>query len=85
MYEVFGSHSSPDPLKVEFPEALDHALATRVLAVKDPVEGTTTVDREETRWRFSPSTSWRKGTYEISVPGILEDLRCTRPSMSTRR
>jgi hypothetical protein len=35
------------------PEALDHALATRVLAVKDPrgnvVEGTTTVDREETR------------------------------------
>jgi hypothetical protein len=67
-----------DPLTVEFPEALDHALATRVLAVKDPqgrvVEGTTLVDREETRWRFSPSSSWRTGMYEISVPGILEDL-----------
>lgn len=72
------SAGTTDSLTVEFPEPLDHALTMRVLAVKDArgsmVEGTTTVDREETRWRFSPSTSWQVGTYQISVPGILEDL-----------
>ena len=65
-------------LTVEFPEALDHALATRVLGVKDArgrlVEGTIAVDREETRWSFTPIAPWREGAYEISVPGILEDL-----------
>lgn len=65
-------------LTVEFPEALDHALATRVLAVKDAqgklVEGTIAVDREERRWSFTPNAAWRDGAYEISVPGILEDL-----------
>ena len=65
-------------LIVEFPEALDHALATRVLTVKDatgqPVEGTVAVDHEETRWSFTPEAAWRDGAYEISVPGILEDL-----------
>ena len=47
-------------------------------AVKDAqgrlVEGTIAVDREETRWSFTPSAAWRDGAYEISVPGILEDL-----------
>jgi hypothetical protein len=61
-----------DPLTVEFPEALDHALATRVLAVKDPrgnvVEGTTTVDREETRWRFSSSTRGARGRTRSACP-----------------
>ena len=65
-------------LTVEFPEPLDHALATRILAVKDAqgrlVEGTIAVDREETRWSFTPSAAWRDGAYEIRVPGILEDL-----------
>lgn len=65
-------------LTVDFPEALDHALATRVLAVKDAqgrlVEGAIAVTREETRWSFTPTAAWRDGTYEIVVPGILEDL-----------
>jgi hypothetical protein len=67
-----------EALTVEFPEPLDQALATRVLAVKDArgklVDGTIVVDREETRWSFTPSAAWRAGGYEISVPGILEDL-----------
>jgi hypothetical protein len=72
------SSGTSRPLTVEFPEALDHALAMRVLAVRDSrgntVDGTITVDREETRWSFAPATPWREGGYEISVPGILEDL-----------
>jgi hypothetical protein len=65
-------------LTLDFPEALDQALLTRILTVKDAagnfVEGRVTVEREETRWRFTPSGAWSAGAYEISVPGILEDL-----------
>jgi hypothetical protein len=65
-------------LTVDFPEPLDHALMTRVLTVKDAagnaVEGTVAAERAETRWSFTPNTAWRPGNYEVSVPGILEDL-----------
>jgi hypothetical protein len=65
-------------LTVDFPEALDHALVTRLLAVKDaqgrPIKGTIAVNREETRWSFTPAAAWISGAYEIIVPGILEDL-----------
>jgi hypothetical protein len=69
-------------LTVDFLEALDHALVSRLLAVKDAqgqlVKGTIAVDREETRWSFTPSAAWRDGAYEITAPGILEDLAGNR-------
>jgi hypothetical protein len=65
-------------LTLDFPEALDQALLSRVLTVKDAagnfVDGKVAVEREETRWSFTPSAAWRPGAYEIGVPGILEDL-----------
>jgi hypothetical protein len=65
-------------VSIDFPETLDHALLSRILSVKDAagnvVDGTVAVERGETRWSFTPRTAWRAGAYEISVPGILEDL-----------
>lgn len=69
-------------LTVDFAEALDHALVSRLLTVKDAqgrlVKGMIMVDREETRWRFTPAAAWRDGAYEIAVPGLLEDLAGNR-------
>lgn len=61
-----------------FPEALDHALPSRVLSVQDAqgrvIDGNRAVSEAETRWSFTPKSAWRPGGYRISVPGILEDL-----------
>jgi hypothetical protein len=69
-------------LTVDFSEVLDHALVTRLLAVKDVqgrlVKGTIAIDLDETRWRFTPAAAWRDGAYEIIVPGMLEDLAGNR-------
>jgi len=74
------------PLLVEFPEPMDHGLLMRVLEVMDPqgnfVEGSIQVDRDETRWRFTPDEPWRTGDYSLSVDTTLEDLagnRLNRP------
>jgi len=77
---------SAQPLLVEFPEPLDHGLLMRLLEVMDPqgnfVEGAIQVDRDETRWRFTPHEPWRAGDYSLSVDTRLEDLagnRINRP------
>ncbi len=65
---------------------MDHGLLMRVLEVIDPqgnfVEGSIQVDRDETRWRFTPDEPWRTGDYSLSVDTTLEDLagnRINRP------
>jgi len=77
---------SVQPLSLEFPEPLDHGLLMRLLEVMDPqgnfVEGSIQVDRNETRWRFTPHEPWRVGDYSLSVDTTLEDLagnRINRP------
>jgi hypothetical protein len=69
---------SLEPVGIEFPESLDHALLTRVITVADAdgrlVEGSVAVDRDDTGWRFTPARAWRSGSYTLKVPGILEDL-----------
>ncbi len=77
---------SVQPFSVEFPEPLDHGLLMRLLEVVDIqgnfVEGSIQVDRNETRWGFTPQQPWRAGDYSLSVDTTLEDLagnRINRP------
>ncbi len=77
---------SVQPLSLEFPEPMDHGLLMRLLEVMDPqgnfVEGSIQVDRQETRWQFTPHEPWRTGDYSLSVDTTLEDLagnRINRP------
>jgi hypothetical protein len=69
---------SAGALTIEFPESLDHALLTRVLAVTDAsgkiIAGKVSTNREDTQWSFTPERPWAAGAYKVVVPGILEDL-----------
>ncbi len=73
---------SVQPLSVEFPEPLDHGLLMRLLEVMDSqgeyVLGSIQVDRNETRWGFTPHEPWRSGDYSLTVDTTLEDLAGNR-------
>jgi hypothetical protein len=66
------------PLKVQFPEPLDHAMLHRVLHVIDSsgnsVSGEITIAENETHWRFTPAANWKPGDYRLSIDSALEDL-----------
>ena len=64
---------SRGPLIIDFPEPMDRALLERMIRIAG-VAGLVAVEREETRWLFTPRLPWRAGTYEIEVDAILEDL-----------
>jgi hypothetical protein len=65
------------PLLVLFTEPLDHAMLQRVIGVVAPsgeaVNGTITVDQQESRWKFEPTTPWLPGEYQLLVSSDLED------------
>ncbi len=67
-----------DPVTVEFPEPMDHALLQRQFVVLDAsgnsVEGRIEIDRDETRWLFIPRSLWKPGSYSIQVGTVLTDL-----------
>ena len=68
-----------EPVVVEFPESLDHALLGRLVQItpaerREPVRGEILIDRRETRWRFIPDAPWRSGRYYVEVGTVLEDL-----------
>ena len=69
---------SADSVTIRFDEPLDHAMLRRVIRVVAPdgrpVAGTVEIDREETRWRFTPETTWPAGRHELRVETTLEDL-----------
>ena len=66
------------PVEVVFPEPMDRGLLDRLLAIVNDegntLEGSVTVDREETRWSFTPSSAWVSGNYELIAGTELEDL-----------
>ena len=66
-----------DALIVDFPKPMDYALLERLLTIPG-VSGTVSIDREETRWTFTPNESWRPGKYELKVDLALEDLAGNR-------
>ena len=67
-----------DPLVLNFPESLDHALLQRLLTVHDGagvrLEGSVALDFKETQWSFTPAVPWEAGAYALHVETILEDL-----------
>ncbi len=67
-----------EPLTVDFPKPLDHALLERLPRVLDaqgqPLRGTVTISQEETRWQFTPQHPWQAGRYQLVVETTLEDL-----------
>lgn len=69
---------SIDPLRVAFPEPLDHAMLHRVLTVvgpdEQPVVGKIEVSEQETLWSFRPQKAWTAGNYQLVAEATLEDL-----------
>ncbi|HEY1173048.1 MAG TPA: hypothetical protein VGH19_16895 [Verrucomicrobiae bacterium] len=66
------------PLVVEFPKSMDHALSQRMMHVvgaeKKLVVGNITLENHEQRWVFIPEKSWAVGNYHIQVQTTIEDL-----------
>lgn len=69
---------SNDPLRIEFGEPMEHALALRMITISDTegrsVEGTASLDQNERRWSLTPSFPWREGSYQVLVQTTIEDL-----------
>ena len=62
-----------DPLRVAFSEPMDHALALRLITVKD-VSGQPALSDDGTHWSFVPDKSWPAGTHRLVIQPELEDL-----------
>jgi len=79
--------NSVQPVAIDCPRPLDYALlehAFTIRAASNPgaVAGIGAINREETRWRFTPARKWTAGDYELTIDPALEDLagnRITRP------
>lgn len=64
-------------LAVVFPKSMNYVLLQRMIeVVRDGrrVDGTIAVDRQETRWLFTPRELWKPGEYKLSIDTGLEDL-----------
>jgi hypothetical protein len=63
---------------LHFPNSLDQALLFRMIRIADadrnPVAGMIDLDRQETRWVFTPSSAWAAGQYELRIDAALEDV-----------
>ncbi len=68
---------SSDPLVIEFDRPLDWALLQHTLTVKG-ITGAAVIDRDEMRWRFTPSQPWRSGRHDLVIEMSLEDLAGNR-------
>ena len=66
------------PLSVVFGELMDHALASRMIAVYDawgrPVAGAASLSDDDAVWLFAPERAWQAGDYTLRVATILEDV-----------
>jgi hypothetical protein len=72
-----------DPLAIEFDEPLDHALAERLIAVRNhagrDVAGRVRIAEHETRWELTPADVWQAGRYSVVIAGTLEDRAGNSP------
>jgi hypothetical protein len=65
------------PLIVEFPKPMNYPLLQRMLQVsngRSTISGSIDVDRQETRWRFTPQSPWKPGSYQLVIDTRIEDL-----------
>lgn len=74
--------ASRDPLRIEFDEPLDRALALRFLTIlnskNDLVDGEVNLLQGETVWQLWPREPWRPGEYVLHVNASIEDLAGNR-------
>jgi hypothetical protein len=66
-----------DPLVVSFRVPMNYPLLQRMLWVsgaRGRVDGTVSVERQETEWRFTPRVAWPAGAYQLVVDTAIEDL-----------
>ena len=64
-------------LTVIFPVPMNYVLLQRMLRVSKGdgnIAGQVTVDRQETRWLFTPRQAWAAGDYRLIIDTALEDL-----------
>jgi len=72
---------SLEPLIVNFPESMDYIGLQKALTISDaraPIAGTIAIDRQETRWSFTPRQAWQAGNYRLLVDSALEDLAANK-------
>jgi hypothetical protein len=71
------SSGTRDPLTVTFPWALDYALLQNTISVQSPgdhvVRGAISLEANETRWIFTPTSPWQPGRHQLRVLTLLED------------
>lgn len=72
------SSGTREPLVVNFPKPLDHALALRMIQVADTsaklLEGQPALTDEERRWAFTPAQPWPRAPHTLLVQKTIEDL-----------
>ena len=70
-------------LVLSFPNPLDQALLARMIRVVDAdqqsVAGRVEIDRQETRWVFTPLSAWVAGPYQLRLDAGLEDVSGNTP------
>ena len=70
--------NTPEPLKVEFNDILDHAQMVSFIRVYDTnnssMRGEVKLTNNESVWEFYPNSKWEEGKYEIKIDVRLEDL-----------
>jgi hypothetical protein len=70
-----------EPLRVFFPEPLDHGMLRSAMGVSRAgraIEGVISTEDEERRWLFTPREPWAAGRYAVLVLATLEDLAGNR-------
>jgi hypothetical protein len=60
-----------EPLSLSFPQAMDHALRRRAIALN--IEGEPGTP-DDTTWTWTPAKAWSAGRYELIVNDVLEDV-----------
>ncbi len=73
-----------EPLIVDFPKPMDYALLQRMLDVPG-VRGRIAIDRDETRWSFTPDAPWKPGNYKLVADNLLEDIAGNHLDRAVRR
>jgi hypothetical protein len=69
---------SLQPLEIAFPAPVDWAQLRQAIAVIPEdgrrLHGQLAIDQGERRWRFTPKSSWKSGSYRLTAASSLEDV-----------
>jgi hypothetical protein len=70
--------NSRQPLVLMFPRPLDWAMLSHAITVDSisgrSIDGAIEIDQNETRWSFTPTSTWAAGDYQIRIASSLEDI-----------